>query len=1061
MQRKHNAANDTAASTAHALIEEFLHVHADALDADNLAEWRKLLRSPVTANSADAQSTPPPGLEVSEGELRAIYYKAVAWLNEWGNGQTALCLSGGGIRSAAFALGVLQGLARYRLLSKFDYLSTVSGGGYIGAWLTAWTHRADRAPAVAADLAEREAVSESASAARWSAHARHERAELAAARAEAARAAASSATASADTFAREIEPRLGNHGENEPEPLSQLRQTQTFLTPKTGLASPDSWTGVATVARNMVLNWLVFVPALAALLLVPRFLEGWLLSYTYQFDSSPDYFLRRLYDCSIFGCSQLYQGAFDHLRAVISLAKPDATYGVTLYDAPGALLVIIGLAYFMSRRPSNGSSDMTDVKFFWRSLLPITLGGLCLLQAIAAANSTNKFPTPAELVRWIAISAAAFGIAGFWATITGIPSLWRTDPRRPPVRFWGELVRRVVDLVGLALAGAVVGLLIWVGLYWLHKVRGDDYREVRDLVDCGLPWLLISFTLGLAAFIVITTPVSALNPEAATRAERDREWLARAAGWCGAVALGWLLLSALVLNGPDVLRVIGERWGIWSIAIVSGIGSVAGGSSPLTRALSATQAARKAPLSAIVSILSVVFIGAVAVLLSQFTVHVLDHFGRGDLNAPVQAGQGFSPAKAHVLGLDRLETVSLAIALLGAFSLIASWFVNVNYFSLNALYRFRLIRTFLGASNLSEYSGGQAVRRNLFDNFRDTDNLLLAELWSEPGGPRRLGPFPVINMTLNLVGGRNLAWQERKAAPFTATPLHAGGNEVGYRPSRDYAGGLTLGTAMSISGAAVSPNWGYHSSPLTTFLLTLFNVRLGAWLGNPRGRGWFGQPWRRDRPLSSLRLLWQEALGKTDADKPYVYLSDGGHFDNLGIYEMLRRRCSTIVVSDAGADPDFKLEDLGNALRKASIDLGVTIIFDPIRVSKRGPDPANPGIYSAVGTIYYPEPHGFEGRIIYVKPSLYEDAPADVRAYAAGNARFPHDTTLNQWFTESQFESYRALGSHAIRMMVGDPSHNESDAHPPHLTVDMFTERVTAYIRRFTPQPPTMVRILS
>jgi len=265
---------------------------------------------------------------------------------------------------------------------------------------------------------------------------------------------------------------------------------------------------------------------------------------------------------------------------------------------------------------------------------------------------------------------------------------------------------------------------------------------------------------------------------------------------------------------------------------------------------------------------------------------------------------------------------------------------------------------------------------------------------------------------------------------------------------------------MSISGAAVSPNWGYHSSPLTTFLMTLFNVRLGAWFGNPRKCGrLFGQaPWQRDRPTSSLRLLWQEALGKTNAEEAYIYLSDGGHFDNLGLYEMLRRRCMTIVISDAGADPEFKLEDLGSALRKASIDLGVSVAFEPIQLSKRGPDPANPGVYSAVGTVIYPGPHGFSGRIIYVKPALHADAPADIRAYAAANARFPHDTTLNQWFTESQFESYRALGSHAIRMMTGNRA---KDGTLAKLEMAEFVQLAGKYTLGFKPLPTTPVRLVS
>ena len=103
--------------------------------------------------------------------------------------------------------------------------------------------------------------------------------------------------------------------------------------------------------------------------------------------------------------------------------------------------------------------------------------------------------------------------------------------------------------------------------------------------------------------------------------------------------------------------------------------------------------------------------------------------------------------------------------------------------------------------------------------------------------------FHVVNITLNVVKATRLAWQERKAESFTVSPLHCGAAYKGYRPSVEYGGtaghayGMSLGTAMAISGAAASPNMGYHSSTSITLLLALFNVRLGWWLGNPGKEG--------------------------------------------------------------------------------------------------------------------------------------------------------------------------------------------------------------------------------
>src|SRR5207248_8980036 len=144
----------------------------------------------------------------------------------------------------------------------------------------------------------------------------------------------------------------------------------------------------------------------------------------------------------------------------------------------------------------------------------------------------------------------------------------------------------------------------------------------------------------------------------------------------------------------------------------------------------------------------------------------------------------------------------------------------------------------------------------------------------------------------------------------SVSPLHAGTCGVGYRPVLEYGGpnGMSLGTAITISGAAASPNMGSHSSPALTFLLTLFNARLGAWLGNPGDPG--RRTWRKPDPIAGAGPLLREMFGRTTDRNPYVFLSDGGHFENLGLYEMVARRCRYIVVSDAGCDPEYAFEDL-------------------------------------------------------------------------------------------------------------------------------------------------------
>jgi hypothetical protein len=352
----------------------------------------------------------------------------------------------------------------------------------------------------------------------------------------------------------------------------------------------------------------------------------------------------------------------------------------------------------------------------------------------------------------------------------------------------------------------------------------------------------------------------------------------------------------------------------------------------------------------------------------------------------------------------------LAFGLTG-FSGVAAYFVNINRFSLYDLYRMRLTREFLGASNSNR-------RPNCWTGFDESDDIPLAALWPPKDGVKRL--YPVINVALNMAATKRLEWQERKAVSFVFTPLYSGSgatHALGFRDTKEYAAGIRLGWALTVSGAALSPNAGYCATPGLALLMTLFNLRLGVWSGNPGKAG--DKCYQLRGPANALRPLLTEALARTDDKSKYVYLSDGGHFDNLGVYEMLRRRCRIIVVSDATCDPRYVYTDLGSVVRKAAIDFGIRIRFTHLDMARRGEIPAVKSAYSAFAIIEYPEARDDgqrrQGYLLYVK-SYYGgvEEPADVRSYALENPAFPHDTTLNQFFGEAQFESYRALGGYTI-----------------------------------------------
>ncbi len=246
--------------------------------------------------------------------------------------------------------------------------------------------------------------------------------------------------------------------------------------------------------------------------------------------------------------------------------------------------------------------------------------------------------------------------------------------------------------------------------------------------------------------------------------------------------------------------------------------------------------------------------------------------------------------------------------------------------------------------------------------FSSSDDLAISDITSvttTPSGGDDGRPFPILNATLNVVRGRELALQMRKARSFTFTPAYSGFTrplpseanwEMNYQPSRE-AGpqppvpsgkrvqtpekhvtnhaalpiqGISLGTAMAISGAAASPNMGFYSDPGVGFLLTVFDVRLGWWIGNPHS----ATAWKEGRPQYGFAWLVCELLGLTTDDRDFVYLSDGGHFENLGIYELVRRRCKVIVASDVSQDPLYGGAELRNAIERCRVDFGVEIYID-------------------------------------------------------------------------------------------------------------------------------------
>lgn len=841
---------------------------------------------------------------------------------------SAICLSGGGIRSATFNLGVLQHLAHLGILQRFDYLSSVSGGGYIASWLQAWMHHD---PQALDQLKE---------------------------------------------FSRP------NAFEPEPQPIRNLREYSNYLTPKLGLFSADTWTAAAMVVRNMLLNWLVIVPALGAVVAIP-----WLFIAAVE---NNDLFRR-------------IDGTF------VALA--------TFTELIASIMVFRSRRYSTSLRYEQGT-------FVRRCVLPVVLAAALLCVAVLGMKRwiTPGLLHPAGDLVWAWIFAAVWCVVNPLLGWSMIELGWFTPknlpmPRTPPDENVKN-VRRRYEFWGLLASGLITAtLLVGVIVYWLAPLFASPGRYVV----LGLPILLGLYLLARTLFVAVAS--ASESPFAAAACgnanDADREWWARMSGWVLLIAAAWIGVTAICLFGPLGLRWLGENVSTYAPAVVGALGGVSGLVTALVGSRDTTNASdvpakgstlRRVALGAAAPVFCLVVIVIVA-----WGVAELGFFTALKMQWLVDA-IGYTGYPSSLGDLTPWAFLLVPIALAGiAYGM--GRIVNVNRFSLNGFYRNRLVRAYLGASRANRDA-------DPFTGFSLDDNVRFASL--QEAVRRRGKLLPIVNTTLNLVrSGDKLAWQQRKSESFSMTPFYCGNHRQGYRPSADYGGhsGISLSTAMAISGAAANPNMGYNSSPSVGFLMTLFNARLGAWLGNTNRYG--RKTFRRNGPHQALWPLFAELFGMTHADGSYINLSDGGHFDNLGLYEVVLRRCRRVLVSDAGCDGKASFEDLGNAIRKIRIDFGISIDFMR-EIEIRSNDEHKPGLYCAVATINYKCADGegvTNGTLIYIKATKHAGGaplPYDVYSYSKASQSFPHEPTSDQWFSESQFESYRALGRHTVAQILGE-----------------------------------------
>lgn len=836
-----------------------------------------------------------------------------------------LAFSGGGIRSATFNLGVLQAFAQERLLHAFDYLSTVSGGGYIGGWLMGWMKHAG----IGIGEIEKQLASQPYSTA----------------------------------------------APGDPPQVHFLRDYSNYLTPRKGILSDDFWAFMGSYLRNTILNLMILLLSLLSVLMVPRAIEY--IPQLLEMEETSSWALRigsHVVDSqylALFLGFVLGAVGVAFIGANLTWVNPPKGIKYPAWSKQGPIQLLIVVPLFVSA-----------------GLLSYGYYGLLLWWPFPISRA---YAAPIiGVVLYLGVWFGAYLFCKAYRKLKKIP--------KQNVAPWWMLLLTAFG------AGAIGGYLLLPFGRVLLAAWPDKYFWPNK------NWHVLTFGTPLLVGIMMLAGVLHLGLMGRRMTDEYREWWGRLGGWLMIYSLSWLFLFLMAVYVPIAL---GKLWAspfhykytftgaaTWVVATLYGI--ISGKNGEISQLVGDTPRAKKIRgyLARVTPYIFILGLLAALAILDRKIVSAV----AGD-STPLQ----FPPGDI----VDYWTPILCGVFFLAA--VLISRRVDINEFSTHLIYRNRLVRCYLGASVPGRNS-------QPFTGFSSADDIPLADLQIPHGSkdPQHARPIPILNTSLNVSRGKELALQTRKARSFMLTPASSGFSraprdeqkwESFYAPTVEAGSerpggerGLTLGTAVAISGAAASPNMGFYSSPPLAFMMTLFDVRLGWWIGNPSGPNW-----KRGGPRLGFYWLLCELFGTASDDSRCVYLSDGGHFENLAIYELVRRRCRLIVASDASCDPCYGFADLRNAIERCRTDFGVEIEMTGLDALK--PQNGLSTNHFAVGSIHYtPGKAADDGTIIYLKPTLLKEDSADLVGYPSVNPHFPHDSTANQWFDETHFENYRALG---------------------------------------------------
>jgi hypothetical protein len=616
----------------------------------------------------------------------------------------------------------------------------------------------------------------------------------------------------------------------------------------------------------------------------------------------------------------------------------------------------------------------------------------------------EKFAQPATTIEHGVIwTSPWFGMAGIWIAWVLVPL---------GVAYWFDQDK---PRIGWVTDAFIVAMLLLVSaLLLLHKLAPDLQPALTAPRENGIQFALLLFSVILLManiYFVLTKLIH--GAETAIFRPKITRYMSKA------------LLATLILVGVGAIETAGQTLYLWLMtskyapvtvfSITATIASLVAGIRQLAPKLSTPSKGglmSKLPLNAILAMVGIPLFILLLVVWHTLATAIFFH---GTI--PEIAANGLRIASAASGVPDGFHKFVIGFAVLATIA--AGYFLGfINLSGLQPMYGARLTRAYLGASNNQRFAG----KRYQVTEPHARDDFTFYEYHKQNS---HLGPVHIINVTINATTGRGdqLTRRDRQGMPMAITP--AGFSVNGVPHSGDGAAEMSIGRWVGISGAAFTTGLGRGTGIGPALVFGLTNIRLGWWWdsGTPNRYG-IPTPWRNQSYL--VREFRAQFVG---TDEKHWYLSDGGHYENTAVLELLRRRTEFIVCGDCGADPDYEFDDLANLMRIARIDLGADFTLIPPQGC-----PIFANRVAALASYFADDeselslkPQGKDNKclllyrvsyresadisyVLVLKPRLIQDAPLDLFEYQSKNPSFPQQTTFDQFFDEAQWESYRKLG---------------------------------------------------